>query len=352
MRHVLDGQTSILEPLLPGIRRHADALDQSGDWPANDLQDLARAGILGLAIPTEFGGAEASSLTQHLVYEAIARASLGVALILSQRDAAIGLIEASTSNLRRALLLELAAGAFSTVGIAQLTTSRQGGTPALRAEQDSDGYRVNGVIPWCTGAAKAMFIVAGATNEGSRQILFSLPADAAGLTIDPPMPLVALRSAWTTSLHCDGVLVPDSAILQGPADKVLARNNHLPLGQAFLAIGLCRGALDLIQEHQSAAARTAAARFESHLHELRGRIMDLSQPGREADATAAAPEIRSECNDLALRITHASVALYKGTALLAGHPAQRLAREAMFLLVWSCPNPVIDCTIDLLSLPP
>jgi hypothetical protein len=29
-----------------------------------------------------------------------------------------------------------------------------------------------------------------------------------------------------------------------------------------------------------------------------------------------------------------------------------LAREAMFLLVWSCPNPVIDCTIDLLSLPP
>ena len=28
---------------------------------------------------------------------------------------------------------------------------------------------------------------------------------------------------------------------------------------------------------------------------------------------------------------------------------QRLAREAMFLLVWSCPDPVIDCTVDLLS---
>ena len=29
--------------------------------------------------------------------------------------------------------------------------------------------------------------------------------------------------------------------------------------------------------------------------------------------------------------------------------AQRLAREAMFLLVWSCPNAVIDCTVDLLT---
>ena len=59
--------------------------------------------------------------------------------------------------------------------------------------------------------------------------------------------------------------------------------------------------------------------------------------------------IRGACNELALRITHAAVALYKGTGLLADHPAQRLAREAMFLLVWSCPDPVIDCTVDLLS---
>jgi hypothetical protein len=35
--------------------------------------------------------------------------------------------------------------------------------------------------------------------------------------------------------------------------------------------------------------------------------------------------------------------------LLADHPAQRFAREALFLLVWSCPDPVIDCTVDLLT---
>jgi alkylation response protein AidB-like acyl-CoA dehydrogenase len=85
------------------------------------------------------------------------------------------------------------------------------------------------------------------------------------------------------------------------------------------------------------------------LNELRNEILDLSQPGRENEATNAASRIRGQCGDLALRITHAAVALYKGAALLADHPAQRLAREAMFLLVWSCPAPVIECTVDLLS---
>jgi alkylation response protein AidB-like acyl-CoA dehydrogenase len=73
--------------------------------------------------------------------------------------------------------------------------------------------------------------------------------------------------------------------------------------------------------------------------------LDASRPG----ATANTAELRGRINDLAVRATHAAVALYKGTALLLDHPAQRLAREAMFLLVWSCPNPVIDCTVDLLA---
>jgi alkylation response protein AidB-like acyl-CoA dehydrogenase len=81
----------------------------------------------------------------------------------------------------------------------------------------------------------------------------------------------------------------------------------------------------------------------------RAEVAALCQPGREADAAAANARLRGTCNDLALRVTHAAVALYKGAALLRDHPAQRLAREAMFLLVWSCPNPVIDCTVDLLS---
>ena len=349
MATMLDDRLARLKSVLPTIRRRADATDVAGDWPAEDLRELDSAGFLTVALPKSFGGAAASALDQHLGYEAIARASLAVALIVSQGDAAIGLIDASKSLARDAFLKRVASGEFITVGIAQLTTSRQGGKPALLAVPEGDGYRIDGSIPWCTGAAHAGFIVVGAMTEDARHLLFVLPSDSPGLKVDPPLPLVALRSTWTTALHCEAVHVPQSNVLAGPAEKVLSRDNHLALGQAFLAMGLCRGGIDLIAEHRSGAAQSASASFDAQLRALREQVLALCQAGRESEAADAAASIRTRCNDLAVRITHAAIALYKGRALLAGHPAQRLAREAMFLLVWSCPNPVIDCTVEMLA---
>jgi len=52
------------------------------------------------ALPKPFGG-DLSPLDLHLKYEAIATASLAVALAFSQRDSAVQLIEASEGFARR-----------------------------------------------------------------------------------------------------------------------------------------------------------------------------------------------------------------------------------------------------------
>src|SRR5439155_2513811 len=188
------------------------------------------------------------------------------------------------------------------------------------------------------------YIIVGAASERG-QVLIALPSNAAGVTIDPPMPLVALADTWTASVRCAGVAVDDDLLLLGPAPNVLSlRRKSVPIPQAFLALGLCRGAIDLIAAHESDRARKLRDRFAEQIETLHTRVLDACRPGADA---ALVPLLRGQCNDLALRTTHAAVALYKGTALLLSHPAQRLAREALFLLVWSCPDPVIDCTVDL-----
>ncbi len=334
------------------MRERADVLDASGQWPSDDLAALATVGVMRRAVPHEYGGEGLTPLELYLGYEMIAPASLAVALIISQRDSAIGLIDAAASNHYRTELLRRLANdqTFVTIGIAQLTTSRQGGPPALTAEAVEGGYRIDGDIPWSTGAAKSEYVVAGAVLPDRRQILFLLPMNAPGVHAAEPLPLVSLRASWTGSIRCTGVMITFSHLLVGPAEKVLGgRTNTLPLGQAFLATGLCRGGLDLIARHDSPTAGAAHERLDAQLIEVRTELLALSQPGREQDAIAAGPMLRGRCADLALRIVHSAVALYKGSALVAGHPAQRLAREALFLLVWSCPSAVIDCTIDLLS---
>lgn len=341
-----------VQQVLPGIVSRAQELDQSGDWPVTDLQVLATLGAMRWSLPLSATGEELAPIEMHFRYEAIASSSVSVALALSQRDSAADLIDGATEWAKRdEILHQLAKNEiWSTVGIAQLTTSRQGSTPALRAVHEGDGYRIDGIIPWATGAAQSDFIIAGAALPDGQQILFALPAKLPGVSIEPPLTLVALRASWTAQINCVNVLLGNEWILRGPVEKALVgRKKGIALSQVFLAMGLACGAINLVNAHESELARGAGDRFDKQLTALRRQVLDLCAPGREADAAREAPRLRGAINDLVLRITHTAVALYKGSGLLANHPAQRLAREAMFLLVWSCPGSVIECTVDRLS---
>jgi alkylation response protein AidB-like acyl-CoA dehydrogenase len=319
---------------LTAIKHRAALYDQTGDWPSEDLDALALAGAMRWAAPKEFGGDELSAIELHLRYEWIAAASLATALILTQRDSAVALIDSSDNQkLRQDLLPHL---------------------PALVARREADGWHVKGTIPWATGADRARFVVTGAvvddsSNETPQQILFVLSTTWNGVTLNPPMPLIALSSSHTGSITCEDVIVEGRFVLHGPAPNALAgRKKSVALGQAFLAMGVCRAGIELIDEHDSDLARETSAKFQKTLTKLRDEVLRFCDPQKSPDPSEG-PRLRGACNDMALRITHAAVAIYKGTALLQGHPAQRLAREALFLLVWSCPNPVIDCTVQLLA---
>ena len=146
--------------VLNEIRQRAGEYDRSGDWPEQDIKALTAAGAMRWAISTEFGGDGLSALDLHLRYEELASASLCDALILTQRDSAVGLVESSPNfSKQRKMLKRFVEGShFTTVGFAQLTTSHQHGKPALIAEPTNEGFLLNGIIPWCTGAAIAPFI--------------------------------------------------------------------------------------------------------------------------------------------------------------------------------------------------
>jgi alkylation response protein AidB-like acyl-CoA dehydrogenase len=342
---------SDLQPLLEKLSARATELDRTGNWPADDLADLAAAGAMRWAIDRQFGGIGLAPLELHLHYEAISSASLSTALVLTQRDSAALLVQNSPDWAPRHEFLAALCGNefFTTIGIAQLTTSRQGGKPALSARRREDGWRIDGVIPWSTGPAFARCVIAGAACEDGRQILFSLPMDRTGVTIEPPMKLVALSSSWTTSVQCRDVHVSDAELMRGPAAKVVGGpSKGLPLSQSFLALGLCRAAIDAIGRHKSPRGQSTHDVFAEQFQDIRRRVIEACQPSNEPSAPIIAA-LRGQCHDLAVRVTHAAVALYKGSALLLDNPIQRFARESMFLLVWSCPDPVVDCTVAELA---
>ena len=55
--------------------------------------------------------------------------------------------------------------------------------------------------------------------------------------------------------------------------------------------------------------------------------------------------LRGAANGLVMRAAQAAVTAAKGAGFVAGHPAERLARESFFFLVWSCPQAVAAATL-------
>src|SRR5262249_41549653 len=140
-------------------------------------------------------------------YERVAQSCLTTCFILSQRDAACRrLSDGTNETLRTQLFPRLAAGAtFATVGLSQLTTSRQHVQPTFQAREVGGEFILDGTIPWVTGASQADHLVIGAVLEDGRQILGLMPCDSPGVTVGQPLDLMALEGSLTAEVRCHQV---------------------------------------------------------------------------------------------------------------------------------------------------
>src|SRR5260370_2601457 len=139
--------------LLAQLAARADRADADLAWPEASLLVAKELGALAWSIPTEFGGQGLDRVAQLQGSEQLASACLTTAFVLSQREAAVRWLLAASEPLRQRYLPALARGdAFATVGLSQLTTSRQHRPPSLRARLAGADYQLDGDVPWVTRA--------------------------------------------------------------------------------------------------------------------------------------------------------------------------------------------------------
>jgi alkylation response protein AidB-like acyl-CoA dehydrogenase len=328
------------------LAENAEHADRNDVWPEDSWRALTAAGVPAWSIPRGFGGRDLGPVDLLRGYEALAGACLTTAFILSQRESAVRRVIANGSpEQQRRLLPSLAKGErLLTVGLSQLTTSRQHGAPSLTVVPlDGGRYRLDGLSPWVTAADQADEILAGATLPDGRQLLVLLPGGAAGVDVEPPLALTALAGSRTTQVRCAGVTVEPEQVLAGPAAQVLAtgKGGVGGLETSCLALGLAGAAISLIE--REAVARPDLAGAAARFAEAEGTARErLHRFARTEAAPADVIGLRVECTLLALRASQTALAAAKGTGFVVPHPAQRWARQALFFLVWSCPRPAAE----------
>lgn len=340
-----------LASLSDNLARLATHYDMTGEWPAHSIELLTSAGAWTWVIPKVFGGLQLPPELQVAAYEAIAAGSMAAVLILTQRDGACELIAASENEQLKIELLPklLTHEAMTSVGISQLTTSRQGEKPALVAEPQGDGFVLKGFMPWVTGAEKCDFFVTGAVLPDHRQILAIVPANLPGMIIDPPMQLMALQSSRTSEVHCRDVQLDRKYILRGPVEKALeSRSPVKSLVVAATGVGLAGAMMRAILRHSEDAGKdlkTLAEDLYARYDAIRERLYRLAADLNKPDVEIPKTEFRIAVNDLLVRMAAGVLTFGKGSAFIRQREDQRLVREAMFFLVWSAPEEVRTRTL-------
>ena len=343
---------------LEHIAERAGTVDTLSLWPADNIADLAACSAMSWAIPHADGGSQVDPVELHQRYEALCGACLTTGLVFTQRDAAVGFLVGSerTPTVQR-LLHEMARGqTFCTIGISQLTTSRQHLPSAVTATPAPGGYLLRGAIPWVTSLHHNDRVIAGAVLPDAAQLLVALDTHAPGVELGPPLPLAALTGSDTGEVRLHDVLVPHADILRGPCANALAGRalvREFKLTACVLPLGVAAAAIEQAASlalARSQACQDAIAELAAQHHRLRTEIY-AAATSDQIDLSTQGPRLRAAANSLAARATLAALELAKGHGFLAGEPAQRRAREALFFFVWSSPPAIIEQTLAALTAP-
>lgn len=337
------------DELCGDLSARSSTLRDCQDFPFQQLDLCAKTGVFKWFSGAEWGGLGWNAADLYRAYIKLANACLTTTFVITQRQGATRRIEKSeNTELASKLVPDLIRGKlFATLAVSHLTTSgRHLGKPAMLCQEVEGGFQLNGFSPWVTGAVNADWIVLGAVTENQSQIMLALDCKSAGVLCQAGPELTALSSSQTGSLKCDNVFVPHEHVLAGPADNVMQSSiggNTGGLQTSALALGLARGAIDFIaqesiqRQHLSESCQALATQWND--------AFDYLIQIAEGDQSADAERLRIDCNSLVLRATQASLTAAKGAGFLDSHPVGRWCRQAMFFLVWSCPQPVQNANL-------
>ncbi|MEM6655842.1 MAG: acyl-CoA dehydrogenase family protein, partial [Planctomycetota bacterium] len=318
------------------------------------LRLCGEAGVFEWFLPEELGGQGWSEEGVVRGYLALSEACLTTTFVITQRTGACRRIAGSENHtVRDRLLPDLIAGrSFATVGISHLTTSgRHLSAPRLAATPVDGGYRLDGQAPWVTGGPHADTIALGATvvDDGvatSDELLIALPTDLPGVSVPKPFDLVGVSASATGAVEFDGVYAPDELVLAGPVEKVMSLGRGTRTGgheTSTLAVGVASAALKFLGE-QAARRADLVPPADSLMDEL-ADVTDALMAAARGEPACSNESLRQRANSLVLRATQAALAAAKGAGYVAGHPVGRWCREALFFMVWSCPQPVMEANL-------
>jgi alkylation response protein AidB-like acyl-CoA dehydrogenase len=302
----------------------AAEVDRTGRVPDSHFALLAAEGFYGLFAPREVGGPGIEFTEALRVIEILAGGCLTTTFTwLQHHGVVMSLLMTPNAALRSQLLGPAVrgevrgGGAFS--GVVHTP-------PRVRATRRPGGWSVSGRVPFVSGWGTVDMLHVSAHDETTGEVVSGLVEafPGPGIAAVEALTLVAGQGTNTVALELSDLVLPDEQVTTRTDRAAFLAGLTIGLRvDSALALGLTGRAVRLLDEADPRVAEV----LRGEQDRLRDRFDSaLGEPDR-------LPALRAACSELTQRACACLVVAGGAAALLAGHPAQRLAREALFTLV-------------------
>lgn len=352
----------------------AAEVDRDGRFPAESLDALREAGLLGLGVGERFGGPGGSARAIARAIEQVAGACGSTGMIYTMHVVATQTLQACTpdddgplAEAMRAIGVgeHLTTIAFSETGTrshfwAQLsTTTRDGATVSIEADKS-----------WVTAAEHADSYITSVRAPGATDPLvtelYLVEAGTPGIEIRGHFDGLGMRGNGSSPVGFRGVQVDlDRRLGDQEGGFAVMMSTTLPwfvLGCAACCVGLSGAALELAAAHASATRLEHEDSSLADLPTIRARLGNAKVRHLQARALlyevagqieAEAPEaqlgvlaLKAAAAEMAIEVTDAAMRVCGGAAYSRQLPLERLFRDARAASVMA---PTTDVLVDFLG---
>ena len=337
----------------------AAELDKTGRWPSEIVAKMAELGLLGVAVPEEYGGAGMDTLSYALAMEEISAACASCGVIMSVNNSLFcdPLLKFGSDEQKARVLAPVARGEkLGCFGLTEPMSGSDAQTMVTSAERASGGWILRGAKNWITNGPHADWILVFAVTDrgGSglnpdgrprlKHTAFLVERGTPGYTQNPVDHKLGIHAAQSCTVFFENCEVPDRNVVgavDGGFKVAMATLDGGRIGIACQAIGIARAAFDAsvgyakerrsfglpIAQHQAIqfmladmATQIDAARL------LAWRVAKMKDDGvRHTMESSIAKLFASE---MATRVTHKAIQIHGGYGYSTEFPVERHYRDA------------------------
>lgn len=333
------------------VKPLAAEIDEQERFPMETVEKMAKIGIMGIPVPTQYGGAGGSNLMYSIAVEELSAACATTGVVVSAHTSlcVAPILEHGTEEQKQKYLPKLASGEWiGAFGLTEPNAGTDASAQQTTAVPDGDNYIINGSKIFITNAEYAHVYIVFAMTDKSQGVkgitAFIIEKGTPGFTFGKKEKKLGIRGSATSELIFENCVIPKENLLGkvgggfGIAMKTLDGGR---VGIAAQALGIAQGAMNetvkyIKERKQFGKPLSAFQNTQFQLADLQTRVVAARLLVRQAaykkdqgvSYSADAAMAKLYASETAMEVTSKAIQFHGGYGYTREYPVERMLRDA------------------------